>query len=151
MGLGVGFFHGQAHSAGGMPAISTAGAVRGDRAGDRTCAGLCQDDCRGSADLIATWFGRRGVPRRPINWTTEAYAATALPLLRRPTYCNSANTPVAIAWATTAISPRRFGETAPESSSAMLASVQAALPAITIATSVFSVDCRVPSQPTKAA
>ena len=47
--------------------------------------------------------------------------------------------------------PSRFGETAPENSSAMLPSVQAALPAITISTSAFSIDCRVPSQPTKAA
>ena len=35
--------------------------------------------------------------------TVEAYAVTTPPLLRRPIYCSSANTPVAIACATTTI------------------------------------------------
>ena len=56
------------------------------------------------------------------------HAATALPLLRNPIYCSSANTPVAIACATTMSSPAMFGDTVPESSSAMLPTVQAAFP-----------------------
>ena len=60
-----------------------------------------------------------------------AYAVTVPPLLRRPIYCSSANTPVAIACATIKTCPSRFGETAPENSSAMLPSVQAALPTMT--------------------
>src|SRR4029079_19797632 len=78
-------------------------------------------------------------------------AATTPPLLRRPIYCNSANTPVAMACATTTISPSRFGLTAPENNSAMLTSVQAALPATTNSTSARGTDRRVPSQPTSAA
>ena len=51
------------------------------------------------------------------------YTATIPPLFRKPPYCSSANTPVAIACATTMSSPARFGETAPENSSAMLPTV----------------------------
>src|ERR1700730_783350 len=78
------------------------------------------------------------------------YGPSAPPLLRNPIYCSSTNTPVAIAWATTKASPRMLGITAPENNSAMLARVHAALPAITIITSTFGMDCRVPSQPTSA-
>ena len=70
--------------------------------------------------------------------------------MRNPTYCNSANTPVAIACATTMSSPARFGDTAPESSSAMLPTVQAALPTTTSSTSGFATEAREASQPTSA-
>ena len=78
------------------------------------------------------------------------YAAAMLTLLRNPAYCSSANTPVAMACATIMSSPPRFGDTAPESSSAMLPTVQAALPTMTSSSSGFGTDVRDASQPTSA-
>src|ERR1700682_4841770 len=86
----------------------------------------------------------------PLTRNDEFKAAGPPPLLRNPIYCSSANTPVAIAWATTKASPRMLGVTAPENNSAMLARVHAALPAITIITRTFGMDSGVPSQPTRA-
>jgi len=78
------------------------------------------------------------------------HAATTRSLFRNPTNCNSANTPVAIACATTMSSPAMFGDTAPENSSAMLQTVQAALPTTTSRTSGFGTEARAASQPTRA-
>ena len=55
-------------------------------------------------------------------------AVTAPPLRRKPMYCSSANAPTATAWRATKPPPSRLGVTAPLNSSAMLATVQAALP-----------------------
>src|SRR5882757_7130155 len=88
--------------------------------------------------------------RPGMTFSQLTQAATTPPLRRRPIYCNSANTPVVIAWATTMISPFRFGLTAPENNSAMLASVHAALPTTTSNTSDRGTDWRVLSQPTSA-
>src|ERR1700726_3067244 len=92
-------------------------------------------DRGGDAELTTT--STAGQPDRP-----EVQAANVLPLRRSPTYCSSARMPVPIAWATTKSSPRRFGLTEPENNSAMLATVQAALPATRMATSSFGTEAR---------
>src|SRR5215510_932803 len=120
----------------------------GADAGDRPRAHLCRND-RGAGIELRRQAAANAAAA--IVVAVPAYAVTVPPLLRRPIYWSSANTPVAIACATTMTMPKAFGETLPENSSAMLPSVQAVLPTITSRTSAFIMVCRVPSQPTKAA